>query len=444
MKIGIGCADITPRLGMRNEIFQNLKVDKIVTPLMLKVCILENNGIMAAVVSADVMDFFSDSNSDIRNIISSTTGVPWKNIFLNSSHTHSAPYIYPSAQQYLDAFKTGFLDSEYYDCLLKGVDSAALEALENLEPVVVKHSRGIVSGVACNRRAIMEDGRVEVRYGRDVPAELVALPDGLIDPNVECLWFENESGQLKYTIMNYACHGTSYNQYSEICWDYMGFARSIVEDKTGAQAMFLQGCAGNMSPGKYTVHEPLEDAELLGSRLADAVMQSYSDAKTVAADEIVVLNREIILKGRTTLNKDELEEKLHNELANVKQQQKEGSGEPYGVMVISYLERYLMLDRYPDLNIPSEIGMIKIGDLHMFFFPGECFIQYALEIKEKLKGKPALIMSYTDCTLQYVPNSEAYEARGGYETDTDWCYSEKGNGEKIVDEALKMYNMYNI
>lgn len=442
MKIGIGSADITPSIGMRTELFQNLKVDRIVTPLLLKVCLFENNGEKSAVVSADVMDFFDDSGSDIRNIISSIAGVPRKNIFMNSSHTHTAPYIYPSAQKYLEPFGTGFLDLEYYDFLLKGVELAALEALKNLETVVVKHSRGKVEGVTSNRRLRMEDGSIEPRYGRGATPKLVAYPDGLIDPYVECLWFENMKGQVKYSILNYACHGTSYGQDTHICWDYMGFARSMVEEKTGAQAMFLQGCCGNLGPGKYTVHEPLEDAVLLGTRLAEAVLACYSEAKVMESGEMKVFNHEIILKGRTTLGYDELKKKLGDEIIRVKQEQEKNMEGSQGAMIISYLERLLMLEKYPDLNIPSEIGLVKIGDIHMFFFPSECFIQYALKLKEQLAGKPVLVMSYTDCTLQYIPDSQAYEDRGGYETDPDWCYSEKGNGEKLVAEALRMIDLY--
>lgn len=438
MKAGIGCADITPSLGMRTELFQNLKVDRIVTPLLLKVCIIRDGETASAIVSADVMDFFSDSIKDVRKIILSITGIPEENIFLNSSHTHSAPYIYPAAQQYLESYGIGFLDLEYYEFLLKGVESAAKEALESLEEVIVKHSRGFVEGVACNRRPVLADGTIGIRYGRGVPSELVALPDGLIDPYAECLWFESEGGWLKFTIINYACHGTSYGELSEICWDYMGFARSLIEEGTGADAMFLQGCAGNMSPGKYTIHEPLEDARLLGSRLAEAVLGSRSGAAKLEAGGISVLNRKVILRGRTTLDKAEIKNRLDNEIAKVKADIEKCQDSPQGAMVISYLERYLMLEKYPDLNIPCEIGLIKAGGLHMFFFPGECFIQYALKLKEHLKDKPVLVMSYTDCTLQYIPNSEAYEEKGGYETDPDWCYSGKGNGEKLVEAAMKL------
>lgn len=180
---------------------------------------------------------------------------------------------------------------------------------------------------------------------------------------------------------------------------------------------------------------------LLGSRLAEAALASYSEAKVIGVDEMKVSNHELLLKGRTTLNKAELEKKLKDEIAKVKQEQEKGLKEPAGAMIISYLERYLMLEKYPDLNVPSEIGLIKIGDLHMFFFPGECFVQYALKLKEHLGGKPVLAMSYTDCALQYIPDSQAYEDRGGYETDPDWCYSEKGNGEKLVAEALRMLDI---
>lgn len=438
MKVGIGFQYITPEIGMRTELFQNLRVDKIITPLLLKVCIFEGEEINAAVVSADVMDFFSDSGSDIRRIISNSAGIPEKNIFLNSSHTHSAPYIYPTAQRYLERWETGFLDLNYYESLLQAVHDAAVSAMDNKEDINIKYSRGYVSEVACNRRVTLKDGKIGVRYGRDVSEELRGYPDGLIEPYAECVWFEKMNGELKGVLVNYACHGTSYNEYSEICWDYMGFAREQIEMELGGQALFLQGCAGNISPGKYTVHEPLEDARLLGSRLAEAVVKSYREASLIDSKLVNVKNHTVILKGRTTFSRDELEVKLEDEIIKTKIKQKQGSTPPSGGMVISYLERLLMLEKYPELEIPSEIGLIRLGEMHLFFLPSECFIQYALEIKEYLKGKPVLVMAYTDCTLQYIPNRIAYEEEGGMETDPDWCYSEQGNGEALVEAAIRL------
>ena len=440
MKAGIGSCDITPEIGMRTELFQNLFVDKIITPLLVKVCIFEGQGLAAALVTADVMDFFSDSCRDIRRVVSDVTGIGGECIFLNTSHTHSAPYIYPTAQRYLEKWETGFLDPDYYEHLLQAVRDAAISATDSKEEVCIRHSRGCVSGVACNRRVATGDGKIGVRYGRGVPEELRRYPDGLIDPYAECVWLEKTNGELKGVLVNYACHGTSYNQYSEICWDYMGYAREQIERELGGQALFLQGCAGNISPGKYTTHEPLEDAMLLGSRLTEAVTNSYRDACLVDSRSADAVNHTVLLKGRVTLTRDELETRLEEELDRVKIHQRKGGIRFYGNMVISYLERLLMLDNYPTLEIPCEIGLIRIGGLHLFFLPGESFIQYALELKHHLKGKPVLVMAYGDCTLQYIPNEAAYDEKGGMEDDPDWCYSERGNGETLVKAAIRLVN----
>ncbi len=440
MKAGIGFHDITPEIGMRTELFQNLQVDKIVTPLLLKICIFEGEGLNAAVVTADVMDLFTDSCTEIRKIICDITGIAEKCIFVNSSHTHSAPYIYPTAQRYLEKWETGFLDMTYYGNLLQAVRNAAKAAMKDKEEICIGYSRGLVSEVACNRRVVMNNGKIGVRYGRGVSEELRGYPDGLIDPYVECVWLERTNGELKGVLFNYACHGTSYNEYSEICWDYMGYAREQIELKLGCQALFLQGCAGNISPGKYTTGAPLEDARRLGGRLAEAAADSYRKAYAINAEPVYVINHTVPLKGRTTMSKDELERKLEEELIKVKIDQRQGCTPFYGSMVMSYLERLLMLEKYPELDVPCEIGLIRLGELHLFFLPGESFIQYALEIKKCLMGKPALVMAYTDCTLQYIPDRIAYEEEGGMEDDPDWCYSEQGNGEVLVEAAISLIN----
>jgi hypothetical protein len=359
-------------------------------------------------------------------------------IVVLSSHTHSSPFLHRAAQDYLADKNQFFLDSGYYHNVLQQVRKAAGEAADRLAPVRILRSSGTVGQIACNRRVPLPDGTIGVRYGRGVSAELRAYPDGLIDPEVQCLWFAHLSGQIVGSLINYACHATTYNQYSDICWDYPGFATDRIERELGGTSLFLQGCAGNISPGKYTVGKPLDDSRSMGRRLAAAAMESFSAAKQVQADRLLHAGETVAADLRIFRSKQEMELLLAEEIARCRQQLLANPPVYNSSNILSLTERILLLERYPDLRMPSEVTAVGFGDVRMVFFPGESFIQSTLKLKEKFGHLHLMAMAYTDASLEYIPSAEAYEETGGYETCEEWCFAAKGTAERLDGIAIEL------
>jgi neutral ceramidase len=322
------------------------------------------------------------------------------------------------------------------------VGQAAADALARLTPVQIKFSRGTVQEVACNRRVPLPDGTIGVRYGRNVPAELRAYPEGLIDPEALCAWLVDERGELIGSIVNYACHATSYNQYSEICWDYPGFAAEEVERELGGTCLILQGCAGNMSPGKYTVGEPLEDSKRMGRYVADAVIAGYPTAEMLKDSSLLFANEYVTTGLRVLRSKDELERMLQAEIEKYKELHDAGPGLYNSTNIMSLTERILILNRFPELKMPSEVAVVKLGELLLVFLPGEMFIQSTLALKAKFPQAKLMVMAYTDVSLEYVPNEGAFSERGGYETCEEWCFSVPGNAEALEEKAVHILQQY--
>ncbi|MFD0713521.1 hypothetical protein [Paenibacillus sp. GCM10027626] len=442
LEAGFGSADMTPRLGMQTSLSVSLKITAIVTPLQVKVCLIRCRSIMTAIVSVDTTSLYSCVIDDMRRVVSKATGVTVNRIVLNSTHTHSSPFLHRSAQDYLDRRGLRFLNRDYYEQVLQSVERAAIEAFRRLKAVKVKCSTGQVSEVACNRRVPLEDGTIGVRYGRGVSAKLRAYPDGLIDPDVSCAWFIDGENHVIGSMINYACHATSYNQLSEICWDFPGFAAQAVERELGGICMFLQGCAGNISPGKYTVGEPLADCMNMGSRVAEAASGSYSSAQDINADELFVDSGLVATGLRIMRGEEELKLMLDAEIAGFRAAHSSNpdlcTGEYNSANILSLAERLVLLDRYPDLQMASEITVIKLGKLVLVFMPGELFIQSALRLKNEFPHFKLMIMAYADVSLEYVPCIEAYAEKGGYETCEEWCFSIPGNAEKLESRAAAM------
>lgn len=430
MLAGFGAAEITPELGMRTGCRLGLYVDRIVTPLLIKVCLMVHADVKTAVVAVDTTTLFATAIAGIRAVVSAVAGVPPPHIGINASHTHSAPYLHVDVQQYLNRFHAAFLDDAYYELVLRAASQAAQQALDNLAPASLEYSTGTVAEVAANRRIRTADGTVRTRYGRDVPRTLRNFPDGLIDPHVHCLWFTDNRRRTLGSMINYACHATAYNQYSHSCWDYPGFAVRHLEETTGGHAMFLQGCAGNIGSGKYAAGEPLQDAGRMGSRLAEAALHSRAFARPVAFDAIAPGTIQVPLDIRIDRTIGELESQLAEALAR-------GADSHAQATVISLAERIHLLSQTDRRQMNTEITLWKLGSLHLLFFPGECFVQLALALKDAFPDKQFLIMAYADTTLQYIPDDAAYDDRGDYETGEEWCFARRGSLETLYRAAAR-------
>jgi hypothetical protein len=77
---------------------------------------------------------------------------------------------------------------------------------------------------------------------------------------------------------------------------------------------------------------------------------------------------------------------------------------------------------------PAEIQVLRVGDHYLVGFPGECFVEYALEVKRRCPG--AFVISLANGELQgYIPTPEAtgYEAR--------LSFFEPEAGDRLVDAA---------
>lgn len=428
---GFGTADTTPKQGTLTTCRINNFADIIHSPLNVRVCIIRRYDIGFAVVSADVLSLFKKTVSDIRAAVSDASGISKENIFVNASHSHSTPYLHNDANSMLNRYSLSLFDDGYYSYFLERCAAAAKAAAENLNPVRLKTSTGFVKHVASNRRVLREDGSIGIRFGRRVPEALVNAPEGLVDPRVECVWFEKISGELCGVIFNYACHATSHSSAKEICWDYPGFARETLEMRFNAPAVFLQGCAGNISPGKYAVTTPLNDATMLGSRVADAVIKSYDTAKPADIKKIKVSISDVKIPIKPSLYESKDKESYDGYISDYK------SGAIGSSKLISVTEKLVLAENYGDGTYDTEICVARMGNILMVFFPGEMFVEAALYLKEKYKDCHMLIMAYQDAAMQYLPNIEAFSENGGFETGDDWCFSPSGTMEYLRDKAAE-------
>jgi hypothetical protein len=84
------------------------------------------------------------------------------------------------------------------------------------------------------------------------------------------------------------------------------------------------------------------------------------------------------------------------------------------------------------------LHVILIGDIAFVGIPGECFGLLGTEIKRRSPFRYTYVIGVANDYIGYIPDDQAYDL-GGYQVWTGFhSLVERGTGEKIVDETVRI------
>jgi hypothetical protein len=93
--------------------------------------------------------------------------------------------------------------------------------------------------------------------------------------------------------------------------------------------------------------------------------------------------------------------------------------------------------------VDAEVMVIAIGDATLVLLPGESFVEFGLEIKERTAPGAVGTLAYATGRPGYIPHRSAYPA-GGYEVDEAFryygypsCFAPEA-GEAVVAAAIEL------
>ncbi|MSY04055.1 MAG: hypothetical protein F2725_04755, partial [Actinobacteria bacterium] len=138
-------------------------------------------------------------------------------------------------------------------------------------------------------------GKCDLGTVRDLPigdTDFVGYnPELTPDHTVAVGRITNLSGKHVATLVNYGCHPTSVGWDSSlISPDYIGRARELVEDSTGAPMLFLLGACGNVAPRRqYSGDVSVADrnGEMLGYSTLATLSRMLPPATELAFTEVI-------------------------------------------------------------------------------------------------------------------------------------------------------------
>ena len=201
----------------------------------------------AVIVTVDMLMFGAEFVDRVRERAMAELGVPGDHVLLSASHSHSSPTAVPLRQW-------GRVDQAYSRVLESQLVGAMAVARRRATRARLGTGVGRVDNVSENRRRI----------------------EGLLDPSVPVLRFDDEAGDPIAILFNYGCHPVSLHSYRNlISPDYPGYARQVVRTVLGRDtvAMFTLGTAGDVNPagyvaGKTTPQRARQIGAILGCEVA--------------------------------------------------------------------------------------------------------------------------------------------------------------------------------
>lgn len=264
---GVARRDITPHLGVRARCWGPAAHDLaegVHRPLTLTALALSElgDGPPLLLVSADLTWFRSSEDEwRVRGVILQRLGLRSERLVFHLVHTHAGPSLNTDEPDR----PGGDQVAGYLDLLADRAVEAGREALERLDRATLEWTTGSCK-LAANRD-LVEDGAALVGYS----------PGSVADDTILVGRVSAADGTIMATLANYACHPTTLAWQNRLLSpDYVGAARAVIEDATGAApCLFLQGASGELAPRVQYVGETAI-ADRHGEELGHAVLAALS------------------------------------------------------------------------------------------------------------------------------------------------------------------------
>jgi len=448
-------------------------------PLYAKALVLRDDAAAVAIITVDAVAIGeigrikNDFLPNVRWRLHNELKIPPAHVLVNASHCH------------------GIVCADVEQRTVQAVK----EAWQNMAPVQVGAGRGRESRIMQNRRLKLKDGsEIDVRHAYSLPPDEDVVGVGPVDPEIGLLRLDRPGGQPLAVIFSFACHPIQGVPSRANTADISGFASKAIEDGlgSGAIALFLQGCGGDVNPVQYKdVHNP-RDAEPLGNLLGLSALRALKGIQTRPSGELRVVSEVLSLPRATDIEQRiaavqsqqaRLLESLKGTSLNLKTflpllVQYKLSGEfpadashrylhekslgrddlskldaenranmEHYLRNIRVMEQLTRLQVNKDLlakhqaanaaagkpTIDVEVTGVRIGDFVLVTFPGELSVQIGLNIRGRAPGPFTFVCGYTNGYIYYAPTAEQRKNTGFAQEDCDCLLAPEW--QKLFEEA---------
>jgi len=414
LQAGVAAVDITPDVG---DVHYRGASTGVLDPLQAKAVVFRQRRQEAALVFCDVIGVSIDQSNAVRKLAAEKTGIPYVNICVAATHTH-----------------TGRLSEKAAEQMTQRIAEAVVAAQATAKPVKLQVGIAKQQGLAFHRRFVMKDGSVRMNPGFQNPD--IVRPVGPIDPDVGIVFLRGAKDNRPIaSLTSFAMHLDTVGG-SEYSADYPYWLQQSLQKDLGQDfvSLFGTGTCGNINhfdvfkPGPQKGHQ--QTTKYLGETLATTIIAALPGLEDVPQPHLSV---------RSTTVQAALQEYTKEELAWAEMPE-----DKRGPLIEErpFLQRFraskirslaAMRHRWGD-NLPMEVQVFRLSqDVAIVTLPGEIFVELGLAIKKASPFKTTLVIELANNSPAYVPTRQAF-SDGDYEVVNSRV--KPGGGEMLVDAAL--------
>jgi len=473
--IGWSIKDITPDkpVSLYGQYYKRIS-NYVQSPLKVTALALESradNGKkeQAVMVSCDVISFRREIQELVKaKVKAKIPDFDINKLFLNATHTHSAPYIGMRTKDDIEEGK-GTTGAEFQDIFIEHAAEAVIEAWNNRKQGGI--SRGLGHAVVGHcRRVQYADGRAQM-YGATDTEDFLGL-EGPSDSGVDMLFFWDMKEKLTGIVLNVSCPSQVTEAKYYVSSDYWSEVRKQLKNKYSEDLFVLTQCgaAGDQSPRdlvrNYRGEPNMWDVPgivEIGKRIAHAVDTVYPSAKKSIQTNVVFGHtvKEIKLPTRRVSDEEYkealaiVEEIMSREpndpnspntawnrfLKIIEDNEKTEEFGPWDDKITDFgivkkkqalVEKYKTQDNDPFYSM--ELHVIRLGDVAFVSNPFELYLDYGFRMTSRSKAAQTFVIQLSGDSCGYLPTARAIPG-GGYSAMVTRI-GPKG-GQALVNETVK-------
>jgi hypothetical protein len=320
-------------------------------------------------------------------------GIPPENILIGVTHTHSAPdaYGFPNEKGEVLA------DFEYLGWCVQQIADAVNEAVEKLEPAILKVAVGEANG--------------KIAYNYYAPR--------LYDPRCGIIQAIGTSGanqgKVISTLVNYATHPEVIgNSRGILSPDICGPLYERIEEKAGGIAVFMNSAQGGMvtADNRRPHGEEASDyAECtrIGELLADQALSIVENAEVQNDPDLFCASKTIELP-------------IDSEL-----------------MRMIFDNSPLKTNLSNGYNIKTNVNLLNIGTAQVLTIPGEALPNIGFYLKRKMHTNNPFLFGLTNDAFGYILTKEDFDSFDRYEYISETSLGER-TADILIQELLNLVN----
>ena len=347
------------------------------------VAFADTDGQKVILIAHDLTNSPKELTEDIRKTVSEETGVPFSNILITASHSHSSPDYSQTGIPAVITYNKFFQEQ----CI-----QGAKDALADLAPATMKTGFDRVDGLNTVRHYLLTDGSYQGRAVGTVPKNKLVGHHSKVDNLLQVVQFDRGAEKDPVVLVNWCGHprGQGDALYTMASPNYPGILRDALNEKYGCQVAFVLSGSGNVNNGSQIASDIRHSTYVeLGQMLAEAVG--------------------VIIDGKLTdskVDKIHLEENIYNHMSN----------------------------KGYDMQIP--LYAFSIGDWACVTAPFEIFDTNAMAVRDASKFKMTFYASCANEGLGYLPTPPSYHFDITYEAEI--TKFPEGTSTDVQDQLIQM------